>query len=344
MPDRLFRLGMKTTSFDIVKSDNVQFVMPSSRPLVHMVLDTKKEVSEFDWISLAAWTIKQYFEEANDYIFNQVQITGHVGCIFQELKTSVQCNIHNFNTIYPCPKCTKFISVYPTKLENLSFGYIAILDKLQKFVEFPAIVYYSSVLSLPGKIGYYVRKKLEATKFPLKSLQLSRINFSNKMEILAFAYASLFESLVGNFTVIESALDTPGSEYFSSLLKRTIFFTSAKTSGAINVINTFEGLHFVSCGSRGLEPFPFKKFVSVFEWKVWLLILISIIVLTFAIVNFHKIDKRPLEKISVCIGTFKLLVEQGNPYPASFGQVQKLRLVLSGSFLAAINSQQCIQK
>ncbi len=88
------------------------------------------------------------------------------------------------------------------------------------------------------------------------------------------------------------------------------------------VNNLFGGLHFVSCGSRGIEPFPVLQFVSVFEWKVWAFILVFITLQSVVIVVLRD-GLKYTELFCRVLSIYKALLEQGDPFPNNFYKALK---------------------
>ncbi len=102
------------------------------------------------------------------------------------------------------------------------------------------------------------------------------------------------------------------------------------------VRNPFEGLQFVSCGPRGIEPFAFDQFVSVFEYKVWVLILSSMLLVIVTIVLLHKKGFRFWLTQMGAFSIFKVLVEQGNPFPPFFEKDIKMMFLTMATLFSAI--------
>ncbi len=111
-----------------------------------------------------------------------------------------ECYILNWNVILPCPDCHKFVNANLVKLNYLSFKYIADLDKPQKNVAVPGIVTYdtAATLNLGATIASYVNSQTEESKFPLKNLRSLKHKYGDKLQMLGFAYASIFGSFMGN--------------------------------------------------------------------------------------------------------------------------------------------------
>ncbi len=196
IPDSLFRLGKHTEIFDSLSQHSSQY-LPSLRQTVRLLVDTKAHVDEYDWFSLAAWTIKQHFEIWHDRINNDVQITGHVICKVEKIPAHLECNIENFNIILPCSKCAKFINVYPVKLEHLSFYTIDSFEVAQKFVDFPTRITCHEDL-VKRRVVDYFGEGSEFIKFPLNSLRMSKLKFSDNMQKLGNTKANHIINILHN--------------------------------------------------------------------------------------------------------------------------------------------------
>lgn len=93
---------------------------------------------------------------------------------------------------------------------------------------------------------------------------------------------------------------------------------------ALRLENSFGKLHFVSCGSRGLEPFPFIQFVSVYKWQVWVFIIVSIALPSLAIIKLYSDGGRSIGLMTRTFSIYKILAEQGNPFPVSFDKKRQM--------------------
>ncbi len=259
MPDELLRLGKYTTAFNTLTKLRLKSV-PSLRPPVHILIDTKTSVEEYDWAALASCTLKSTTglgRISEVKIVNSQQLTGHVFCNahFQRTRVNVECNIVNWNVIFPCPDCDKFVNANLVKLNYLSFDYIANLDKSQQNVAFPGYISHdiTAMLKLGAIITTYVNSQAEEIKLPLQSLRRLKLMHSDKRQMLGFAYASLYGSFMGNLTSILGKSESPDVPNFKSNLVRWASIEDLEYreyNTALNVKNVFGKLHFVSCGSR----------------------------------------------------------------------------------------------
>ncbi len=289
------------------------------------MVDSKVNVKEYDWLSLAVWTSTR---PSLYYIINHVQITGHAVCNskYRFPILELECNVEKFNAVYPCPECTKYVNVYPVKRIQLSFNHIAYLDQAQKFVAFPGMIESMDSLRLAEQIIYYFQKEPEKTKLPLKNL-----GRWDKLQMLGFAYASIYAIFMGNLTIYHWNYDAIDFKRLANIDEAEY----EEYDLILRVRNTFGSLHFVSCGSRGVEPFPFSQFISVFEWQVWLCILISVVLLSIAMLKLCKTVKS-IVLMTGPLSIFKILVEQGDPFPANFDKSRQSRYLMSGILLAGL--------
>lgn len=77
-------------------------------------------------------------------------------------------------------------------MNYLSFDFIAYVEIAQKFVPFPGAILPELDKSLRRKIEFYIKEERETTKLPLKNLRKLRLRFSEKLEMRAFGYASIY--------------------------------------------------------------------------------------------------------------------------------------------------------
>lgn len=98
----------------------------------------------------------------------------------------------------------------------------------------------------------------------------------------------------------------------------------------------FDRLHFVSYGSRGLEPFQLIQFISVYKWQVWVFILISTILPYFTIVKLYNDGGKSVGLFSRTFSIYKVLVEQGKPFPDNFDIKRQMRFLMVGTLLAGL--------
>lgn len=108
MPDNLVRLGKYKHIFlyDNIPSNT----LPSLRPHVHLLVDTKVSVHEYDSISLSSWSLKANERLCQDYrtqynFINDFQFVAHVICKQKpsdKVFVDLQFYISIFNLIFAC--------------------------------------------------------------------------------------------------------------------------------------------------------------------------------------------------------------------------------------------------
>ncbi len=180
----------------------------------------------------------------------------------------------------------------------------------------------------------YLTSTRQEIKFPLKYLQRKNLG---PLEKLGFAYASIFTSFLGNVTSSKfRTVKNPHYKYFIAYFTRWFYLRSPPYklhNYAISASNEFGRLHFVSCGSRGIEPFPFIQFFSVFEWKVWVAILVAITIFSVSINKLTNVGRKSVGFLSGMLCMYKLLLEQGDPFPSNICKNNRLKLLVGGTLL-----------
>ncbi len=319
---------------------------PSLRPLVHILIDTKVSVNKYDWLSLSIWVTKKNFgnfKQDDSYydISNDIQIIGHASCKTKYFAAATKCKITKINTIIPCSECRQLFKVESAKLNDLSFSFITFVEKAQRnmAVTTEYLTGNRERNELPGQIEYFLRNERKAILFPLKNFKRMMFKYSDKLKMLAFAYASILGSLLGNVTPNQYVkLRNSNYKKFGNLvnLHMTVLIFEFENGGRFNhfgVQNVFGKLHFISCGSRGLEAYGYFQLISVFKRNVWIFLIVFIVVLATSIMKLYNGRLRFAYLLTSLLSIVKVLLEQGNPFPANFDKTQRLRILMSGILL-----------
>ncbi len=141
MPDNLLRYGKYTQMFDNLAVFGLRTV-PSLRQPVHILVDTKVDASEYDWVSLVAWTSRRnarfYQENTKSYVVNHLQVTGQASCSTncQEIYFHLECEIRSFNEIFICPECEYLVSVHNLKREYFHLFILLFWKKSRRSLRF----------------------------------------------------------------------------------------------------------------------------------------------------------------------------------------------------------------
>jgi len=244
--------------------------LPSLVPPIHILIDTK-HVYEYDLIALAAWSAKrnnlyeQYWKENS--IVNDVQLTAHLICSKNIPKTFtiLQCNLSKSNIVFPCYDCLNYLTMVPIHLQLYSVEIISVFQNSKDSNVSPAS-FLSNAYSkdkLAPKIVYFMEEEQEAIRLPFKNIWKLQHKYSNPIQILGMAYASVFTIFMGNVTAFQ---DTPAitfeyGSFWNFLIKnaRIDEYKDTDNNNALKTDNKFGSLRFVSCGSRGIEAFPFRQ-------------------------------------------------------------------------------------
>lgn len=91
--------------------------------------------------------------------------------------------------------------------------------------------------------------------------------------------------------------------------------------------NTLNSLRFLSCGERGNTQIRFEELITAFDKWIWYLILVTMALVTIPFVAIADTQ-------TSLLAAFKLLVEQGDPYPATVANTGSMRCLM-GTFLLA---------
>ncbi len=322
--------------------------LPSSRPNIHVFLDLSgaKEINSRDlleWISnkkhSGTYAHVSYFK--NEYwTQNYMHLSGQVVCrVYKDAQMfDRQCDILNLGRINLCFDCPNYTVSTSINQKILSFEYLASenqrADRLW-FGETSCRIYSKKFYSLCLRIDYFQNTKYETIIAPLKNLHKIKSKYSNNIQILAFAFASVFAHLLGNHTND----DKYNFLYWGHLRTRSIELVESifdDKNVALHFQNKFGSLRFVSCGSRGFEDLQIERFVSVFEKKIWNFMLAVAIALTI-VMNILR--------GSMCLGLYSLdkviclimvVLEQGNPFPERFIRSSSFRFLICGTLLGGL--------
>ncbi len=189
------------------------------------------------------------------------------------------------------------------------------------------------------QIEYFGFYEPESIMMPLKNLHKIKMKYTDYIQILAFAYASVFKYLVGNVThKLKRYPDfyrkncEPCSFARYGYLDESIF---DDRNVALSVKNKFSSLRFVSCGFRGLENLQIEQFVSVFEFYVWKWLL-AIRILIVVAMNLHTGSMCSLNVLNKVTCLIKVILEQGDPFPGRLGKSKPLRFLICGALLGGL--------
>lgn len=159
--------------------------------------------------------------------------------------------------------------------------------------------------------------------------------------MLGFADASIILWFMGSITSheLDKFLKDPKNEYFGYNFRRKAFIEDVPFEiyeNAFVTKNKFGQLHFVGCGSRGIESFQFLQFMSVFEWIFWLSLLVSVVAVAVSITKIYKSHPNSTTFQISALSFHKILLTQRNPFPANFDKVIAIRFAMTGILLAGL--------
>ncbi len=120
--------------------------------------------------------------------------------------------------------------------------------------------------------------------------------------MLAFGYATIYKNFMGNITSRKIKLMyIQKHKYFTLYFERIAKFADIQYKEydfVLRLTNDFGWLHFISRGSRGVEPFPFIQLMSVYKWQVWVFLFISITFPSLIIVKLYSDGSKSVSLIN----------------------------------------------
>ncbi len=322
-------------------------MMPSTRPHINLFLHLQKEheIESKDLLNLL--TNFKYSERIllHRVKYSSQNIVHFTGQVHYDVPKRVQSlfskvemasNIITLKYFNLCVDCLTFKVSTSMNPSLFSFRDIVILDRSQLSWSWNG--YFSCELieqqfSLCEQITNFVNFKKETLSTPLKDLHKLKAGYSDSIQVLAFAHASVLVHLLGNFTV-------PYSDEKCSwcLLDRVLKVDESNfddRNNALRLENKFGSFRFVSCGTKGFESLKIAQFVSVFETNVWKWILAVAIVL-INIMNLLRGSLCPINSLEKLTCLIKVILEQGDPFPARFIQSKPFRFAICGTLLGGI--------
>lgn len=138
---------------------------------------------------------------------------------------------------------------------------------------------------------------------PLHNFHNIKSNFLYKIELLAFAYASIFKSLLENVTLRNHNSFEKYGNYIHVL---TPTINEDPFQEDIKIEFTFGQLHAVSCGSRGIESISTLQLAAIFETRIWLILFVIVLLVIFC--SKHLIGRSLPNSL---LSLIKVLLEQG---------------------------------
>lgn len=101
-------------------------------------------------------------------------------------------------------------------------------------------------------------------------------------------------------------------------------------------------VRFVTCGRRGVEQIGFYELIGFYDWKIWLLVTISVIAVSFLLrFTTHRFSRGiKAFNSSKCwnyvVSTAQILLEQGGDYMSLSREIPQTRITLGPYLLASV--------
>ncbi len=355
MPNYLLKNRNFPGIFTYNYNDDYYFkFMPSTRPKIHLFLDFKLDhdtdtIELLDWITNTKSFYTNVFQSTFKIYYssqNRIYFTSDITCnMKKQIRLfNLACNVSAVNYINYCIDCPTLLLSLKMNFNSLSFESFAQIDRTQVkslwfgYLNCPGVIV--DQVDLCSEILNFFAYDSTAIRMPLKNLYEMRYKYSDERKLLAFAFASVFKHLLGNYTFAPTKYIKYDDFFRSKLALLTrkgnleeSFFDNQNV--ALRFKNKFGSLRFVSCGSRGLESFQLYQFVSVFEANVWAWLLVFGVFLT-VVMNVLK-GSTCLVNLSykgICL--IKVVLEQGDPFPGKFIKSMPFRFLIGGTLLGGL--------
>lgn len=220
-----------------------------------------------------------YAYSSNYNVVTDIALIGHVSC-----KAELVCNISTVYVVYHSANSKYLLTFEKITLNSLSLNFLLILEKARVSVLALGKLKVTAFkqFGLASQIMYFMANENQALKSSLGRFHQINSKYVDKIQMLAFAYASIYTNFVGNLTK-DLPKDIKGFdiEKLEAHFPWDCFIDDTENilrmHHDLSIQNNFAKLKFVSCGLRGLEPFPFLEFVSVFGNFVWISMLTAFI-------------------------------------------------------------------
>lgn len=174
----------------------------------------------------------------------------------------------------------------------------------------------------------------------------------DRQQQVEFGYAMVWISIMGNYSYdqgsermcvngqITPVMKFDIHDYFMMLFSTRYFqIISGGNLYPVDLPSLVDRLRFISCGKRGFRHLPFEEFVSIFDYRVWILTMVSLVAAALSIsgvVSGH-IYTFPGNLLACA----KVLLEQGNPFPNFVAKIPILRLIIAADLLVGVVISNC---
>lgn len=229
--------------------------------------------------------------------------------------------------------------------ENGPYGQVYKIDFEEVSEETLQSFYSLSTISFPGPMnknrwylfGYGSDQTNEnpmdmMKKYNIPTRYISKFPFNDMLHRQIYAYGHLLSSLIGNGSL---TFVTERNDWYSgfgiTLTMYTVINYEARHF-AIFLPGKINSFRFISCGERGHEAIAYQQVFIAYDWCTWVLIVLWVYVLACFIKTFENFQGIGIFQL-FCIKphilyVYKVLVEQGNPFPDQFLKDVKLIFIL----------------
>lgn len=216
------------------------------------------------------------------------------------------------------------------------------------------------LLNFPTKVSYLndgiYSLKQALQDCPKKTTQFDFKVGSDEARLVFSGYANVWRTILGNFSYIgmknqicdEGKLVKITNQkvdleiYYE--IKPTIFSTEETATPYLAIVSSvFNDLRLLTCGYSGFEQLPFAELLKAFDKTVWLLLAITMVIISIIFQKFATLGLIFSLTQSALVAV-KMLLEQGNPFPKTITVNSRFKLPAAVLLLTEIilsNSYKC---
>lgn len=176
--------------------------------------------------------------------------------------------------------------------------------------------------------------------------------FKSAQDILPQAIVHIWQSILGNHTyLVDENICTNGKlSRFKLSQQNPLSRINPKYETVrrllhypLHIPDPLGSYRYVVCGMRGTESIAFQELLTVYDKRIWIIALVFIVILgniwKYLISHSSHKTTRTQHRSQIQLGysLIKLLLEQGNPFPAgAYERDRKIQIILGTFMLAGI--------
>lgn len=166
------------------------------------------------------------------------------------------------------------------------------------------------------------------------------ISYENPMESVGYQYAQVWKSMMGNYTLVRGhravgacEANVKGTDLDAATrlvvfdlhpyVKDLLLFPHVVQDG-------LSSLYFISCGAPSLTSLPYEELINTYDVHIWGSTILSMAILALLMRTYFRKRQVPWAP------SLKVLLEQGNPFPATVTKSHGVRFMVALYLLIGI--------